>query len=184
MEVLVAAMVQSEQKEPKAAKSTRGTSRNKSRGRGGPAKNLAVPMTTKASSQKQAEGSKGENQGILLGTSSTQQEQVPGNIPQRTLATTVKPGPTKKPSVKPQTMPLKKLATTVTKSGHHMKNTLRREETKEKTPAKTFPRKGQETTTAEGTCDKNWQGEKLKESTTNGKGGGAEAEKQGREEET
>ena len=49
-EVLVAAVVHSEPKEPKAAKSTRGTSRNKNGGRGGPAKTLAVPMTTRASS--------------------------------------------------------------------------------------------------------------------------------------
>ena len=49
-EVLVAAVVHNEQKEPKATKSTRGTSRDKSRGRGRSAKKLTVPMTTRASS--------------------------------------------------------------------------------------------------------------------------------------
>ena len=162
-EVLVAAVVHNEPKEPKAAKSTRGTSRNKSGGRGGLAKNLTVPMTTRASSQKQAEGGKWESQGMLPGTSSMQQEQqVPRNVLQRTLATMVKPGLTKKPLAKPQTMPLKKLSTTVTKSGHHMKTTPRREETKEKTPAKTLPRKGQETTMAEGHVTRTGKGRNSK----------------------
>ena len=159
----MAAVVHNEPKEPKAAKSRRGTSRNKSRGRGGLAKNLYVLMTTRASSQKQAEGDKGESQGTLLGTLSMQQEQqVPGNIPRRTLATMVKPGPTKKPLAKPQTTPLKKLATTVTKSGHHMKTTPRREETKEKTPAKTLLRKGQETMMAEGHVTRTGKGRNSK----------------------
>ena len=155
-EVLVEAVVHNEPKEPKATKSTRGTFRNKSGGRGRLAKNLTVPMTTRASSRKQAEGGRGESQGMLPGTLSMQQEQqVPGNVPQKTLATTVTPGPTKKPPSKPQTMPLKRLATIVIKSGHHMKITPRREETKEKTPAKTLLRKRQETMMAKGhvTCD-------------------------------
>ena len=142
-EVLVAAMVHEAPKEPKATKSTRGASRNKSRGRGGPAKNPPDPMTTRSTSRKRVEEDRVESQRTFLGTPSTSiEQQVPGNVLQRSpqkraLEAMPAPEPAKKPPVKLQTM--------VMKGGHHMKTTLRREETKEKTLARVTLRKGQET---------------------------------------
>ena len=159
-EVLVAAMVHEVPKEPKAAKSTRGASRNKSGGRGGPAKNPPIPMMTRSTSQKQVEEDRAGSQRTFPGTPSTPiEQQVPRNVPHRSpwkRALEAAPAPelAQKPPVK--------LQTTVTKGCHHMKTTPRREETKEKILAGVTPKKGQETMTTAGHVTRTGKGRNSK----------------------
>ena len=106
-----------------------------------------------------------------------QEQQVPGNVPRRTLATMSQARTNKE---------------TLGQATDHATEEISNHSDKEWPSHEDHPEKGgnQRENTSQnpseegtrnydgrGTCDKNWQGEKLKESTMNGEGGGTEAEK-------